>query len=73
MCSSDLFAHVRVIRQRRHQRHRTRGNRVDAFGNHLTGINQQARGDAFVQAVTLQVAGTVCDLHQLGGVVDVDA
>jgi hypothetical protein len=59
MSASSVMGRTRAMRQA--------STGLDAVLDQGGGVDQQAGGDAFVQAVALQVAGGLADLHQLAG------
>ena len=56
---------VGVVGQWAHQRHAACCDGFDTLGNQVAGVDQQTGRNAFVQAVPLEIARAVCDLHQL--------
>src|SRR5574340_375551 len=58
------FADVRVIGDGPRHRHAAGWPGGDPPRHELAGINQQPRGNAFLQAVALERPGAVGDLHQ---------
>ena len=66
-------AHIRIVGQRCDQGHLAGGLGSMPLADQLCCVDQQAGGHAFVQAVALEVARAVGDLHQFLGDLLVDA
>src|SRR3569623_1087664 len=64
---------VGVVGDRAHQGHAAGRFLSDAFGNEIARVYQEARRDALVEAMALEIARAVRDLHQLAGGIRVDA
>src|SRR3569832_360836 len=60
-------AHVGIVGDRPHQCHAAGRLRVDAFRDQIACVHEQARGDAFVETVALEIACAMRNLHELFG------
>src|SRR3569623_3433257 len=66
-------AHVGDVGDRAHQGHAAGRFRIDAFGDEIARVYQQASRDALVEAMALEIARAERDLHQLAGGFSVDS